>query len=143
MGSWLAEKTATKDVTLKFQIISKSEERRQVFGWAYVSKDRDGKQVQDFSGDIVPVEELEKAAYGFLKEARVGGEMHEGDAPNQLIASLVFTEPIQKALGLPEGVLPQGWFVGFEVSADTFAKVKAGSLLCFSIEGQALTRSAE
>jgi hypothetical protein len=135
-------KAATKDVTLKFQIISKSEERRQVFGWAYVSKDRDGKQVQDFSGDIVHVDELEKAAYGFLKDARVGGEMHEGDAPNQLIASLVFTEQIQKALGIPEGTLPQGWFVGFEVTPETFAKVKGGSLLCFSIEGQAIAEDA-
>lgn len=81
--------------------------------------------------------ELESAAAEFVKSERRGGEMHSGPAPSELIASVVLTDEIQKALGIPAGVVPQAWFVGFEVPPETFAKVKQGSRLMFSIEGSA------
>lgn len=123
--------------TLTFEIIEKSAERRQVFGWASVAADRDGHPVVDLGGDLIPVAELETAAYRFVKDSRQGGEMHEGEAHNHLIASVVFTEDIQKALRIPAGTLPIGWFVGFEVTAAAFARVKEGARLAFSIEGKA------
>jgi hypothetical protein len=123
--------------TLAFDIIEKVAERRQVFGWASVAADRDGHPVVDLGGDLIPVAELEMAAYSFVKDSRQGGEMHEGDAPNHLIASVVFTEDIQKALRIPAGTLPIGWFVGFEVTPEAFERVKKGARLAFSIEGKA------
>ncbi len=127
----------TRDVTLGFEIIEKSLERRQVFGWASVAQDRDGHPVVDLGGDLIPVAELEKAAYAFAKDARVGGEMHHGEPRNQLIASLVFTDEIQKALGIPPGTVPVGWFVGFEVTPDAFERVRKGARLQLSIQGKA------
>jgi hypothetical protein len=91
----------------------------------------------DLGGDLIPVGELEKAAHAFVKDARVGGGMHVGEAENRLIASVVFTEEIQKALGIPAGTVPVGWFVGFEVTPDAFDRVKKGARLQFSIEGKA------
>lgn len=127
----------TRDVTLGFEIVEKSLDRRQVFGWASVAQDRDGHPVVDLGGDLIPVAELEKAAHAFVKDARVGGEMHAGAPENRLIASLVFTEEIQKALGIPAGSVPVGWFVGFEVTPDAFERVKKGARLQFSIQGKA------
>src|SRR5262249_45959914 len=121
--------------TLTFEVIRKSAEKRQVFGWASVSLDRDGHPVVDLGGELIPVEELEKAAYAFVKDSRVGGEMHEGDATNQLIASVVFTDDIPRALKIPAGTLPVGWFVGFEVTPEAFERVKQGTRLAFSIQG--------
>lgn len=63
--------------------------------------------------------------------------MHAGAAQSELIASIVLTSEVQKALGIPDATVPQAWFVGFEVPPETFAKVKEGSRLMFSIEGEA------
>jgi len=127
----------SRDVKLGLEIIVKAAERRFVFGWASVSQDRDGHPVVDLGGDLIPAAELEKAAYRFTKEAGVGGELHQGDAPHRLIASVVFTEEIQKALKIPGGTLPVGWFVGFEVSPAAFERVQKGARLQFSIQGVA------
>jgi hypothetical protein len=127
----------TRAGRIEFEIVEKSADRRQVFGWASVSADKDGHPVVDLGGDLIPVAELEKAAYAFAKDARVGGEMHQGEPNHQLIASVVFTEDIQKALGIPPGTVPVGWFVGFEVSPDAFERVKSGARLQLSIEGRA------
>jgi hypothetical protein len=124
-------------VDVNFKVVSKDEARRWVFGWASVAKTTDGKTVIDKHGDAILIEDLEVAAAEFVKFWRRGGEMHEGPAPSELIACLVFTPEIQKALGLPDGTVPQGMFVGFEVPAESFEKVTSGSMLMFSIEGVA------
>jgi hypothetical protein len=123
--------------TLTFDIIEKAADRRQVFGWASVAADADGHPVVDLGGDLIPIAELETAAYRFVKDSRQGGEMHEGEAPSALIASLVFTDEIQKALRIPAGTVPVGWFVGFEVTPEAFDRVRKGARLQFSIEGKA------
>lgn len=107
-----------------------------MFGWASVSQDRDGHPVVDLGGDLIPAAELKKAAYAFVKDSRAGGEMHEGDAPHRLIASVVFTEEIQRALTIPAGTLPVGWFAGFEVGPDAFNRVQKGARLQFLDPGQ-------
>ena len=94
-----------------------------------------GRPVIDLQGDVIDPGDLEDAAAQFVKDSRQGGEMHAGPAPSELIASIVLTAEVQKALGIPEGLVPQAWLVGFEVPPETFAKVKAGSRLMFSIEG--------
>ena len=39
-------------------------------------------------------------------------------------------------LGLASDALPLGWWVGFQVDPETFAKVKAGLYTMFSIQGK-------
>jgi len=127
----------TESVKLSFEIIRKDAAQRRVYGWFSVATTKDGKVLVDRHGDVIAVEDLEKAAGEFLKEYRAGGEEHAGGAPNKLIASIVLTSEIQKAMGIPEGTLPEGWFGGFEISEEAFAKVAKGELLMFSIEGEA------
>jgi hypothetical protein len=41
-------------------------------------------------------------------------------------------------MGIPEGTVPEGWWVGFKISDKTaYQKVKAGIYKMFSIEGSA------
>lgn len=120
---------------IQFDVLSKNAEQRIVYGYANVIETIEGKPIVDLQRDVIFADDLEKAAANFLKEYRQGGEMHRGQAPNELIASVVLTRDVQKALGIPEKVLPVGWFVGFEVPSETFDKVKEGSRLMFSIEG--------
>lgn len=124
------------------ELITKSDEKRIVWGWASVIE-KDGKIVVDWQGDMIEPEELAKAAYGYVAEARVGKAMHAGPKVAELIESLVVVkgggfEALLKSMGveMPAEWPMQGWWVGFKVTDDaTWAKVKKGELRAFSIGG--------
>jgi hypothetical protein len=122
----------------KFQIQKSEDEKRLAFGWASIAVEETGEQLIDWQKDMVDPEELEKAAYRFVRFYREGGEMHERGDCATLVESVVFTEEKMKALGIPEGILPVGWWIGFYVSDnDVWEKVKSGEYSMFSIEGAA------
>jgi hypothetical protein len=126
-------------ITGRFKIQKADDDKRLAFGWAYVSQDTAGNQTEDHSGDQLEPEDLEKAAYQFVKLYREGGEMHERGGCAVLVESMIFTKEKQQALGIPDGTLPVGWWIGFEVTDDdVWAKVKDGTYPMFSIEGTAL-----
>lgn len=122
----------------KFKIAKSDDEKMLAFGWASVSMRVDGEVIEDWQKDIVEPEELENAAYDFVLLYREGGEMHERGGAAVLIESVVFTEEKMKAMGIPEGTLPVGWWIGFKVlDEDVWEKVKDGTYPMFSIEGEA------
>lgn len=125
---------------LRFVIKSKDAERHTISGWAYVSKDADGLVV-DHSGQTIDIHELERAMQQFAKDGAVSGEMHKGAAPNPIVESFTFTPEKIEALGLPAD-FPQGTVITVEVDEATFAKVKAGTYMAFSIEGKAMETAA-
>ena len=64
--------------------------------------------------------------------------MHERGDCATLDQSVVFTEEKMIAMGIPEGTLPVGWWIGFLVTDDdVWEKVKDGTYSMFSIEGEA------
>lgn len=122
----------------KFQIKKSDDEKMQAFGWVSVALTENGEVLEDWQHDIIEPEELEQAAYKFVDLYREGGEMHERGGVAYLIESVVFTEEKMMAMGIPEGVLPVGWWIGFQVTdADVWEKVKNGTYSMFSIEGEA------
>ena len=134
----------------KFQVKKTNNEKMQAFGWASVAIAENGETLEDWQGDIIEPDELESAAYKFVDLYREGGEMHErgGVAYLKMYAedrqgllmemSRVFTEEKMAAMGIPEGTLPVGWWIGFQVTdADVWEKVKDGTYSMFSIEGEA------
>ena len=122
----------------KFQIKKSDDEKMQALGWASVALTENGEVLEDWQHDIIEPEELEQAAYKFVNLYREGGEMHERGGVAYLIESVVFTEEKMMAMGIPEGVLPVGWWIGFQVTdADVWEKVKNGTYSMFSIEGEA------
>ena len=104
-----------------------------------IKKSDDEKmQAEDLQHDIIEPEELEQAAYKFVDLYREGGEMHIRGGVARLIESAVFTKEKMEAMGIPEGTLPTGWWIGFQVTdADVWEKVKDGTYSMFSIEGEA------
>lgn len=123
----------------KVAILKLNPEKRQVFGWASVSVRIGGEQIIDVQEDMIDMEDLEKAAYEYVLHFGVAGEMHENPNVGRLIESLVFTKEKAEALGIPEHLLPEGWWVGFYIEDEmVWEKVKNGTYTMFSIEGTAM-----
>lgn len=109
-----------------------------VSGWANVAIDKNGNVPLDYQDDIIEPATLEKAAINFMLDYRGSGEMHKGNSKGTVVESIVFTKEKQAALGIPEGVVPEGWFITVKVhDKDVFAKVKDGTYRMFSIQGTA------
>jgi hypothetical protein len=122
-----------------FTIMKSDDDKRLVFGWASVAARVDGQVITDSQDDIIEIEELEKAAYGFTAEFGTAGEMHERAHVGRLIESVVFTKEKADAMGIPPDKLPQGWWVGFHIDdADVWNKIRNGHYKMFSIEGDAI-----
>lgn len=122
----------------QFKISKSDDDKRLAFGWANVAIRTSGEQIQDWQNDMVDPSELERAAYQFVELYRDGGEMHQRGGVAKLIESVVFTKEKQAALGIPQGILPEGWWIGFHVTDDdVWEKVKDGTYSMFSIEGTA------
>lgn len=123
-----------------YTITKMDEDKRLVFGWASISFTADGEQLEDLQHDIINPEDLEEAVYEYVLNFRDTGEEHRPHLrkKGKLVESCVFTAEKMKAMGLPEGILPVGWWIGFKIEDDeAWEKVKNGTYRMFSIEGRA------
>lgn len=123
-----------------YTIAKMDNDKRLVFGWASISFTADGEQLEDLQHDIINPEDLEEAVYEYVLHFRDTGEEHRPHLrkKGKLVESCVFTAEKQKAMGLPEGILPVGWWIGFKIEDDeAWEKVKNGTYKMFSIEGKA------
>lgn len=113
------------------------DDEQLVFGWASVAKKKDGSVPLDWQGDIIEATDLEQAVYKFNLEFRESNEMHMPDSVNgTLVESVMFTKEKMAAMGIPEGVVPEGWWVGFKIEDQVaYQKVKDKIYKMFSIEG--------
>lgn len=122
----------------RFKIMKSDEDKMLAFGWASVSARIDGEVIEDYQGDIIEPGELEAAAYEYVRLYGEGGEMHERGGVAVLVESVVFTVEKMRAMGIPEGTVPVGWWIGFRVTdKDVWEKVRDGTYQMFSIEGEA------
>lgn len=127
-----------------FEIQKSVDEKRLAFGWASVAATAAGDTVTDYYEDIIEPDELEQAAYNFVQFYREGGEMHERGGCAVLVESVIFTKEKMAAMGIPEGVVPEGWWIGFKVTDDeVWEKVKDGTYPMFSIEGEAVREEVD
>jgi len=112
------------------------DDEQLVFGWASVAKDAKGVRPLDWQNDYIDAEDLETAVYKFNLDYRETNEMHAGPVKGQLVESIMFTKQKMAAMGIPEGTVPEGWWVGFKIAdKETYLKVKTGLYKMFSIEG--------
>lgn len=125
-----------KSWTLPMEIRKIDPDKQLIFGWASVVE-KDGKLIVDKQGDIIPVEELETAAYEYVVSSRDGGDMHVQRGVADLVESMVFTLEKQKVLGIDLGQV--GWWTGFKVSdSGLWEAHKRGERPEFSIGGAAI-----
>lgn len=112
-------------------------DKQLVFGWANVSVDIDGEPPLDWQGDIIPPEELEMGAYNYVLNWGTTGMEHVWDTDcGWMVESVMFTKEKMAAMGIPEGIIPEGWWIGFYIpDPAVYKKVKDGDFEMFSIQG--------
>jgi len=121
------------EVEVQMSLEKVEDDQRMAWGWASVTT-RNGQPLEDLQGDVIETEELQKAVHEFVRKKRIMGEMHTVIGTGDIVDSIVFTNDIQKALGIDLG--KEGWFVGVHVTNDgTWSKVKKGELRGFSLGG--------
>ena len=137
-GKWKLEKS---DVV---NIVKVDETKQLVFGFFNINKVGD-ELVFDSQQDAIPTEELEKAAYNYVLDARVQGDRHVRKGVGRLVESIVLTyekqEAIKKCLEA-QGIIAEinlgceGWFGGFKVDdEDVWQSILKGDYPAFSIGG--------
>lgn len=122
---------------IEFEVSKSLPEQHLVFGWANISLTEEGDVPFEWHNDIIAPRILEKAAYNYVLNFRTMGEMHVGGVQGMLVESCMFTKEKMAAMGIPEGIVPQGWWVGFYIPDDEVcARIKDGTYRMFSIHGK-------
>jgi len=141
-AEWEAKKGKAHLTKITSEITKIDEDERTVFGWAYITHDELGTLNVDKSGEFIDdPAELASAAYDFVLESRKGGRDHQRAefgpvVKSTMIESMVFTPEKLEAMGVPNGVLPIGWWTGWKVHDDqAWLDVKEGRAKSFSIHG--------
>lgn len=130
----------TEDTQL-FNIMKTDDDKRLLFGWASVAIKVNGEQVLDYQKDMIDPEDLEESVYEYVLNFRDAGEEHIASLRKKarMVESCMFTKEKMKAMGIPEGIVPEAWWIGFYVDDDeAWEKVKNGTYQMFSIEGQGI-----
>jgi hypothetical protein len=135
----------TVDVEYTTEISKMDAPRQMFFGWAQIATRADGSTVIDKQGDFIDdPTQLEDAAYDFTLHSRDGGEMHIRKGVSRLVESFVSTEEKQRAMGIPPGVLPVGWWTGFKVDdPQVWAKVEKGEYGMLSVHGRGIRKAVD
>lgn len=149
---YFAEDALAKSVDGQVQVVTSDDDKRLVFGWAYMLSKGDGQVIIDRQGDFVDDEwEMESSAYQYVIDCRVGGNEHLQKNVATVVESMVFTQEKIEAMGLlrkdSEGnVVPMqiGWWLGMYVTDDnTWNVAKSGGFSGFSIHGTGVRTPVE
>ncbi len=134
----------TREQPHRLTVMKSDDEKRLVFGWANIAVRVGGEQIVDFQHDAIDITDLENAAYEYVAEFGTAGEMHRRGGVGKVIESVVFTKEKADALGIPQDMLPEGWWIGFKILDDeVWNKIKSGEYSMFSIEGKAVRKPLE
>lgn len=135
-------KTAKRrNLTITIPIQKVQPEQGLASGWASIVTDANGVPIVDFDGDVIRVEDLEKAAQdAFMKQSGAGrgGDMHEPDGVGKasIVESMVITKAKREAFGFGPG--PEGWLVTLKIhDPELRRQIREGEKLELSMAGTA------
>lgn len=128
-------KAAERHADAAVRVVKLDRAQQLIWGWASVTKVH-GQEVIDLQNDIIETDELQKAVHEFMSESRTADEMHDWVKKGEVVDSIVFTEAVQRALGVD--LQREGWFVGIKIHDKALWKrIESGELRSFSIGGSA------
>jgi len=115
------------DIKKEFPILKRDDDKQLVTGVVLEP------EVEDAHGDVISVEEVEKAAHNFMRESRVIGLQHKEQGPAEVVESFITKEEMN--IG-GEKVVKGAWVMTVKVhDVDIWKAVKSGEFTGFSIGG--------
>jgi hypothetical protein len=130
------------DVEATFQFEKADSRGGYVRGFAYLTKDKVGQPVTDYSGQFIEdMDVLREAAHDFMDhriaKAIHGKTVRHGAQPvGDIVESIIIDDDVAKALGMTD--MRRGWYIGMRVHDETVQKrIRSGELTAFSIGGRA------
>ncbi len=123
-----------KDIHRRYLVIKAGNEQKFTLGVAYPANE------VDVHGDFATAQELERAAWSATARNISAGVGHQDGTDNSgvIVESYIHRGPVMK-IG-DETVKPGDWMLGVVWNERTWAKIKAGELTGYSIQGIAATR---
>ncbi|MER3439302.1 MAG: hypothetical protein C4346_17895, partial [Chloroflexota bacterium] len=117
------------DVTRFAKIVKTEEERRYTLAVAYPANEVDAH------GDTISPDELEQAAWNFLRRGGNVGLLHQPgtEGAGDVVESYIYRGPPWEISG--ERVEPGDWLIGVLWRPDVWEMIKKGELQGFSIQG--------
>lgn len=112
-GRWVKKANDDERFSGRFEVRKVDDEQGLVFGWASVAEEG-GSLLFDHEDDGILPADLEKGAYGFVREARLATDGHDPATlgAGVLVESMFFSKEKQEILKID---VPVGWWVGFYV----------------------------
>lgn len=143
-------KADTGEVTFAGTFSKFDDDKQRAYGWASVVE-LDGQPVIDRQGDYISLDDIEEAAYVYVRKSRVTGDMHRRavgpdgeDIPHkvgELIESVVFTPDKCEAMGVSKSLAGR-WWMGVQVEDEqAWAEVKKKARTGFSIHGRGIRKA--
>lgn len=143
-------KADTGEVTFAGTFSKFDDDKQRAYGWASVVE-LDGQPVIDRQGDYISLDDIEEAAYVYVRKSRVTGDMHRRavgpggeDIPHkvgELIESVVFTPDKCEAMGVSKSLAGR-WWMGVQVEDEqAWAEVKKKARTGFSIHGKGIRKA--
>ena len=119
----------------EIKVYTKSEELQLVYGVVYEP------DVEDAHGDFMTANEIEKAAHGFLKDARNVDTQHDFEAGvGEVVESYV--APSDLTIGEQE-ITKGSWVLVTKASEEIWEKIKKGDITGYSMAGTAVSVEKE
>jgi len=117
------------DVTKLAKILKIEEERRYTLAVAYPANEIDAH------GDYMTPEELEEAAWNYLRKSRKIGLMHKDgtEGAGEVVESYIYRGPPWEVNG--ERVEPGDWLLGIIWTPEAWERIKKGEFTGLSLQG--------
>lgn len=132
-GKWTKVDKTTETKDLKIVAKTLNSDKRLVWAWASVATVK-GQPLVDYHGDIVEIDELQRAAHEYMVKSRDAKYNHSGRVRGTVVESMVFTKELQDALGID--LEKEGWLVCMFIQDDIlWEKIKSGEVAELSIGG--------
>jgi hypothetical protein len=104
-----------------------------VMGWAIISQVA-GQDYYDLHGDNLPEDVMFESSVAFMRNYRVGKDMHYGSQIGTVVFAWPMTKDVAASLGMTSNI--SGLLIGMQIEdADILAKYASGEYTGFSLGG--------
>ena len=120
-----------------FQIVKCNMDQKVIFGWASAAALMDATRNENRNNGMNVSEDWESVMHAYASMCWEKAEQCDLNIQKKarMIESVILTKEKMRVLGIPEGTVQEGWWIGLRVDDDVlWEKMNKGILCTFTIE---------